>query len=141
MDSILARNYSVCSPEDGGVYMTHLWQLRSWVWPVANRFSAEEDFKISYYAPQPRAVVEVVDFEDHTQVVPYGGTGRVKLYNDDERVLYPRFSRARRSANASCLTSSIHGMALVRSPLPRYRIANDRRGVLVRSSKFRSRPC
>ena len=40
--------------------------------------SAEDDYKIAYYAPQPRAAVEVVDFDDHTQVVPYGATGRGK---------------------------------------------------------------
>src|SRR5690242_20606621 len=37
------------------------------------------NYKISYYAPQPRAVVEVVDFNDPWKVVDYGQTGRVKL--------------------------------------------------------------
>jgi phenylacetate-coenzyme A ligase PaaK-like adenylate-forming protein len=39
----------------------------------------ENGYKITYYAPQPRAVVEVVDFDDPTKVVGYGETGRVKL--------------------------------------------------------------
>ena len=39
----------------------------------------EEGYKISYYAPQPRAVIEVVDFDNADRVVGYGETGRVKL--------------------------------------------------------------
>src|SRR5262249_12292714 len=37
------------------------------------------DYKIAYYAPQPRAVVEVVDFDDYDRVVDYGQWGRVML--------------------------------------------------------------
>jgi phenylacetate-coenzyme A ligase PaaK-like adenylate-forming protein len=37
------------------------------------------NYKISYYAPQPRAVVEVVDFDDPRKLVDYGQTGRVNL--------------------------------------------------------------
>jgi phenylacetate-coenzyme A ligase PaaK-like adenylate-forming protein len=36
-------------------------------------------YKITYYAPQPRAVIEVVDFDDSGKAVEYGQTGRVKL--------------------------------------------------------------
>src|SRR6266496_1580223 len=39
----------------------------------------EEDFKICYYAPQPRAAIEVCDFDDYNKVVPYGADGRVML--------------------------------------------------------------
>ena len=31
----------------------------------AKPVTAAEGYKISYYAPQPRAVVEVVDFDDY----------------------------------------------------------------------------
>jgi phenylacetate-coenzyme A ligase PaaK-like adenylate-forming protein len=41
--------------------------------------TAKEDFKIAYYAPEPRAVAQVVDFADYDKVVPYGKTGRVLL--------------------------------------------------------------
>src|SRR5947208_1677893 len=37
------------------------------------------NYKITYYPPQPRAVIEVVDFDDPDKVVGYGETGRVKL--------------------------------------------------------------
>lgn len=53
--------------------------------------TAAEGYKISYYAPQPRAVVELVDFKDHTQVVPYGQTGRVKLYTLTKELFIPGF--------------------------------------------------
>ena len=39
----------------------------------------EDGYTIAYYSPQPQAVIEVVDFDDTNSVVPYGGTGRVKL--------------------------------------------------------------
>ena len=37
------------------------------------------NYKIAYYAPQPRAAIEVVDFDEPDRVVEYGQTGRVKL--------------------------------------------------------------
>jgi len=41
--------------------------------------TAEDGYKISYYAPQPRAAIEVVDPDEPDRVVGYGETGRVKL--------------------------------------------------------------
>jgi len=54
-------------------------------------FDPADDYKITYYAPQPRAIVEVVDFDDHNQVVDYGGTGRVKLYTLTRELFIPGF--------------------------------------------------
>jgi len=48
-------------------------------------------YKITYYAPQPRAVVEVVDFDDATKVVDYGQTGRVKLTTLTKEFFMPGF--------------------------------------------------
>ena len=36
-------------------------------------------YKIAYYAPQPRAVIEVVDFDNPDCVVNYGETGRIQI--------------------------------------------------------------
>ena len=36
--------------------------------------TAERSYKIAYYAPQPRAVAQVVDFDDYNKVVAYGQT-------------------------------------------------------------------
>lgn len=51
----------------------------------------EEKYKISYYAPQPRAAVEVVEFNDYAQVVGFGQTGRVKLYTLTQEFFVPGF--------------------------------------------------
>lgn len=50
-----------------------------------------DGYKITYYAPQPRAVIEVVDFKDYNQLVSYGGTGRVKLYTLTKEFFVPGF--------------------------------------------------
>jgi hypothetical protein len=49
------------------------------------------DYKITYYAPQPRAVIEVVDFDNHDKVVEYGQTGRVKLTTLTKEFFVPGF--------------------------------------------------
>jgi len=51
----------------------------------------EEDFKICYYAPQPRAAIEVCDFDDYNKVVPYGADGRVMLTTLTKELFIPRF--------------------------------------------------
>ena len=48
-------------------------------------------YKIAYYAPQPRAVVEVVDFDDPHKPVDYGQTGRVKLTTLTKEFFMPGF--------------------------------------------------
>ena len=54
-------------------------------------FDPADNYKITYYAPQPRAVVEVVDFDDHTKSVDYDETGRVKLYTLTKELFIPGF--------------------------------------------------
>ena len=51
----------------------------------------EEGYKIAYYAPQPRAVIEVADLDDTTQTVGYGQTGRVKLTTLTKEFFVPGF--------------------------------------------------
>jgi phenylacetate-coenzyme A ligase PaaK-like adenylate-forming protein len=48
-------------------------------------------YKITYHAPQPRAVIEVVDFDDPDTVVGYGETGRVKLTTLTKEFFMPGF--------------------------------------------------
>jgi hypothetical protein len=48
-------------------------------------------YKIAYYAPQPRAVIEVVDFDDPERLVEYGQTGRVKLTTLTKEFFMPGF--------------------------------------------------
>jgi hypothetical protein len=53
--------------------------------------SPENNYKITYYAPQPRAVTEVVDFDDPSKAVAYGATGRVKLTTLTKEFFVPGF--------------------------------------------------
>ena len=49
------------------------------------------NYKIAYYAPQPRAVIEVVDFDNPDKVVEYGATGRVRLTTLTKEFFMPGF--------------------------------------------------
>jgi phenylacetate-coenzyme A ligase PaaK-like adenylate-forming protein len=51
----------------------------------------EENYKICYYAPQPRAVIELVDFNDANKLVGYGEDGRVKLTTLTKELFVPGF--------------------------------------------------
>jgi phenylacetate-coenzyme A ligase PaaK-like adenylate-forming protein len=51
----------------------------------------ENNYKITYHAPQPRAVIEVVDLDDPVKLVEYGQTGRVKLTTLTKEFFVPGF--------------------------------------------------
>jgi phenylacetate-coenzyme A ligase PaaK-like adenylate-forming protein len=53
--------------------------------------TAEDGFKIAYYAPQPRAVIEVVNPDQPDELVDYGETGRVKLTTLTKEFFVPGF--------------------------------------------------
>ncbi|MEL7263249.1 MAG: hypothetical protein AAFN70_00435 [Planctomycetota bacterium] len=76
---------------EGGVYMTPTYGNTLMGLACGKDVTPEENYKISYYAPQPRAVTEVVSFDDHNQVVGYGETGRVKLYTLTDEFFMPGF--------------------------------------------------
>ncbi len=78
-------------PETSGVYMTPTYGNTLMGLACSKPVSAAEGYKISYYAPQPRAVTEVVDFDDHTKTVGYGESGRVKLYTLTRELFIPGF--------------------------------------------------
>ena len=46
---------------------------------------------MTYHAPQPRAVIEVVEFDDASKLVKYGQTGRVKLTTLTKEFFVPGF--------------------------------------------------
>lgn len=48
-------------------------------------------YKITYHAPQPRAVIEVVDFDDANRLVDYGESGRVKVTTLTREFFMPGF--------------------------------------------------
>ena len=78
-------------PEEGGIYMTPTYGNTLMGLACSKPITAADGYKISYYAPQPRAVTEVVKFDDYDQVVSYGETGRVKLYTLTDEFFMPGF--------------------------------------------------
>ncbi len=74
-----------------GVYMTPTYGNTLMGLAGSKPVTAEEGYKITYYAPQPRAVIEVVSFEDHNRVVDYGETGRVRLTTLTRESFIPGF--------------------------------------------------
>ncbi|MFN4258332.1 MAG: hypothetical protein ACK4RK_03490 [Gemmataceae bacterium] len=58
---------------------------------AASDMPTPPDYKICYYAPEPRAAVQVVDFDDYNKVVGYGQTGRVMLTTLTKELFIPRF--------------------------------------------------
>lgn len=51
----------------------------------------EDKFSVTYYPPQPRAVLQVVDPDKPYQTVPYGQWGRVELTTLTREFFMPRF--------------------------------------------------
>ncbi len=58
---------------------------------VSRPLRAEENYAIVYYPPSPRAMIEIVDPDNTTQVVGYGQTGRVRLTTLTKEFFMPRF--------------------------------------------------
>ncbi len=78
-------------PEESGIYMTPTYGNTLMGLACSKPVTPEDGYKISYYAPQPRAVTEVVSFDDPNESVPYGETGRVKLTTLTKEFLVPGF--------------------------------------------------
>jgi hypothetical protein len=74
-----------------GVYITPTYGNTLMGLACGKPFDPADNYKITYYAPEPRAVIEVVDFDDHTKIVDFGQTGRVKLYTLTKEVFIPGF--------------------------------------------------
>ena len=74
-----------------GVYMTPTYGNTLMGLACSKPPTAAEGYKIAYYAPQPRAVIEVVSFDDYNRVVDYGKTGRVRLTTLTRETFIPGF--------------------------------------------------
>jgi phenylacetate-coenzyme A ligase PaaK-like adenylate-forming protein len=75
----------------------------------------ENNYKISYHAPQPRAVIEVVDLDDSGKIVGYGQTGRVKLTTLTREFFMPGFlERDEGEREPPCLQYPWDGVSGVR---------------------------
>jgi phenylacetate-coenzyme A ligase PaaK-like adenylate-forming protein len=74
-----------------GAYMTPTYGNTLMGLACSKPVGPEDGYKISYYAPQPRAVVQVVDFDNPDRVVEPGQTGRVMLTTLTKEFFMPRF--------------------------------------------------
>ena len=77
--------------DNGDVYMTPTYGNTLMGLACSKPIGPEDGFKISYYAPQPRAVIEVVNPKNFDEVVEYGATGRVLLSTFTKEFFVPRF--------------------------------------------------
>lgn len=73
-----------------GVYMAPTYGNTLMGLAASKPFDPADNYKIIYYAPQPRAVLEVVDFDDPEKVVEYDQTGRVMLSTLTKEFFMPR---------------------------------------------------
>ena len=75
-----------------GVYMTPTYGNTLMGLAASAPSGADNDYKITYYAPQPRAAIQVVDPDDLDRAVEYGQTGRILLTTLTKEFLLPRFA-------------------------------------------------
>ena len=73
------------------VYMTPTYGNTLMGLACSKPFDPADNYKITYHGPQPRAIIEVVEFKDYNKVVGYGETGRVKLYTLTKELFIPGF--------------------------------------------------
>ncbi len=92
--------------------------------------TAQQNYKIAYYAPQPRAVAQVVEFNDYDKVVEYGKTGRVMLTTLTKEFFVPALHGARRGRARAAEREVSVGRRQRRAAVPRIRGDHDGRGVL-----------
>ncbi len=85
--------YRVCCEELLGpdVFMTPTYGNTLMGLACSKPFDKADNYKITYHAPEPRAVIEVVEFDDYNKVVDYNKTGRVKLYTLTKELFIPGF--------------------------------------------------
>jgi len=74
-----------------GVYLTPTYGNTLMGLACSKPVTPEDGYKISYYAPQPRAVIEVVSFDDPDRVVGYRESGRVRLTTLTRETFIPGF--------------------------------------------------
>lgn len=58
---------------------------------ISKKLAPEDNHSLTYYAPEPRAVLRVVDPDNPDQLVDYGDYGRVELTTMTKEFFVPRF--------------------------------------------------
>ena len=77
--------------DNGDVFMTPTYGNTLMGLACSKPICPEDGFKISYYAPQPRAAIQVVEPKNFDKLVEYGQTGRVLLTTLTKEFFVPRF--------------------------------------------------
>ena len=111
-----------------GVYMTPTYGNSLMGLAASKPFDPADAYKITYHAPQPRAVLRVVDFDNRETAVGYGETGRVQLTTLTKELFIPRFLERDEGAAMSELSL---GRCQRRSSLSRICGYHNRRSVLT----------
>lgn len=78
-------------PQESGIYMTPTYGNTLMGLACSEPVTAENKYKITYHAPEPRAVLGVVDFDKTDELVGYGETGRSKLTTLTKEFFVPGF--------------------------------------------------
>ena len=79
---------------------------------------------------EPRAVVEVVDFDDYDKLVGYGQDGRVMLTTLTKEMFIPRFLERDEGVREQPTAEVSVGRRQRRQAVPRFRGDDDGGGVL-----------
>jgi phenylacetate-coenzyme A ligase PaaK-like adenylate-forming protein len=58
---------------------------------ISRTLKPEDNYSLTYYAPQPRAILRVVNPDQPNELVPYGEYGRVELTTMTKEFFMPRF--------------------------------------------------
>ena len=58
---------------------------------ISRKLTPEDNYSLTYYAPQPRAILRVVNPDQTKETVPYGEYGRVELTTLTKEFFMPRF--------------------------------------------------
>jgi hypothetical protein len=77
--------------DNGEVFMTPTYGNTLMGLACSKPIGPDDGFKISYYAPQPRAAIQVVEPKNYEKTVDYGQTGRVLLTTLTKEFFVPRF--------------------------------------------------
>lgn len=98
-----------------GVYMTPTYGNTLMGLAASKPFDPADRYKITYHAPQPRAVLRVVDLEDPSKGVDFGRTGRVCLTTLTREFFMPNFlERDEGEREPPCLPYPWDGVSGVR---------------------------
>jgi hypothetical protein len=58
---------------------------------ISKQLKPEDNYSLTYYSPQPRAVLRIVNPDKPEELMPYGQYGRVELTTMTKEFFVPRF--------------------------------------------------